>query len=195
MTDSVKATRAIVTLGSLTIDGFMLPDGSYRMSLTQAAECVGLGVQNASDFLRSKAIKSLMGEAYTPQIFEIESEDQARGQSRIRALPLPVVCKYWLWQSHRGNKQALALVDALMAETLERRFDSAFGVTRAEDDWDKRLSDRIIAQLETDLSFAMAETDIATYREKLLEDQLRQNGIEPWTMPNDESNEEGDDRL
>jgi hypothetical protein len=34
-----------------------------------------LGVQNASDFLRSKAIKGLLGEAYTPQIFEIEPTD------------------------------------------------------------------------------------------------------------------------
>ncbi len=43
------------------------------MSPSQTAKCVGLGVQNASDFLRSKAIKRLLGESYTPQIFEIES--------------------------------------------------------------------------------------------------------------------------
>jgi hypothetical protein len=32
MPDSVKATRATVTLGSIVIDGFRLPDGGYRMS-------------------------------------------------------------------------------------------------------------------------------------------------------------------
>ena len=192
MTDLVKATRATVTLGSLTIDGFMLPDGSYRLSLTQVADCVGLGVQNASDFLKSKALKSLVGEGYTPQTFEIESEDQGRGQSRIRALPLEVVRKYWLWQAHRGNKQALALVDALMAETLERRFDRAFNITRSEDDWDKRLSVGIINQLENNLSDAFAEADAALSREKLLEQQLRQNGIEPWALPSDK---EGDPHM
>jgi len=39
-------------------------------SPTQAAECVGLKVQNVSDFLHSKAVKALAGEGYTPQIPE-----------------------------------------------------------------------------------------------------------------------------
>jgi len=30
----MKAIRAIVQLGDVTLDGFMLPDGSYRMSQT-----------------------------------------------------------------------------------------------------------------------------------------------------------------
>lgn len=71
--------------------------------MTQAAECVGLKVQNVSDFLRSNAFKSLAGEGYTPQIFEIEPSDQTRGQGRFRALPLEVVTIYWVWQCYRGN--------------------------------------------------------------------------------------------
>ena len=45
MSESVRAVRASVQIGSLTVDGFMLPDGSYRMSQTQAAECIGGGIQ------------------------------------------------------------------------------------------------------------------------------------------------------
>lgn len=185
MTDSVKATRATVTLGSIVIDGFMLPDGAYRMSLTQAAETVDLGVQNASDFLRSKALKSLAGEGYTPQTFEIETEDQVRGQGRFRGLPLEIVRKYWLYQASRGNKKAIALCDVLMAETLDRRFDRAFGIARSEDEWDQRLSEGIIAiaKLENDLSNAFEEADTASSREKLLEQQLRELGVEPWALP------------
>ena len=103
----MKATRTTVTIGSLAVEGFMLPDGTYRMSQTQAAEMVGLTQQNASDFLRSKAIKRLLGEGYTPrknEQVEIEPEGQARGGSRIDALPLEVVSAYWLWQAYRGNK-------------------------------------------------------------------------------------------
>jgi hypothetical protein len=181
-----RATRATVTLGSIIIDGFMLPDGSYRMSLTQAAETVDLGVQNASDFLRSKALKSLAGEGYTPQTFEIETDDQIRGQGRFRGLPLEIVRKYWLYQASRGNKKAIALCDALMAETLERRFDRAFNVTRPEDEWDRRLSEAIVNQLESDLSSAFEEADTALSREKLLEQQLRELGVEPWALPGDE---------
>jgi hypothetical protein len=63
MPESIKATRATVTLGPLTIDGFMLPDGSYRMSQTQAAECIGKARQGMSDFLKTKAFDRLLGEA------------------------------------------------------------------------------------------------------------------------------------
>lgn len=40
MTDSTKATRADIQIGSIKADGFMLPDGSYRMSQAQAAEAI-----------------------------------------------------------------------------------------------------------------------------------------------------------
>ena len=122
------------------------------MSQTQAAESVGLTERNAREFLQSKALKSFMGEGYTPQISEIEpDESQGRGGSRINAVPIEVVTKYWLWQLLRGNKRALALVDALTTETIERRFDTAFGVSRTEQERDDRLSSRI-QQLEQDLT-------------------------------------------
>ncbi len=184
MTESIKATRATVTIGTLTIEGFMLPDGSYRMSQTQAAETVDLGVQNVSDFLKSKAFKSLSGEIYTPQTSEIEPEDtQQRGGSRINALPLDVIRRYWLYQASRGNKKAIALVDALMAETIERRFDTAFGITRTEQERNDRLSTQI-QKLESDLAELgnaytfdeFTRTELEVYRDenrhlrKLLED-------------------------
>jgi hypothetical protein len=106
MTDSVKATRATVTIGSIIIEGFMLPDGAYRMSQTQAAEIIQLTERNAREFLDSKTFKRLTGEAYTPAIFEIEAGDQQRGQSRFRGLPLAVVVIYWTYQCYRGNQQA-----------------------------------------------------------------------------------------
>jgi hypothetical protein len=183
MTDSVKAIRSTVTLGSLTIDGFMLPNGEYRMSQTQAAEIIQLTERNAREFLDSKTFKQLSGEAYTPAIFEIEDGDQQRGQSRFRGLPLKVVVIYWTYQCFRGNKQARNLLVALATETLERRFDRAFGITRSEDDWDQRLSAGIINQLETDLSTAFEEADTALSREKILEQQLRELGVEPWALP------------
>ena len=63
MTESIKATRASVQIGSLEVDGFMLPDGSYRMSLTQTAECVEKPARSTFDFLRSKALRRLLSEA------------------------------------------------------------------------------------------------------------------------------------
>jgi len=119
-----------------------------------------------------------------PETFVVEIGDQgSTGETRIMGLPLMIIFIYWAWESFRGNKQALSLIIALGTETLERRFDRAFGITRSEDDWDQRLSAGIITQLETDLSTAFEEADTALSRERLLEQQLRDNGIEPWALP------------
>jgi len=74
----------------------------------------------------------------------------------------------------------------MLTETLERRFDRAFGIARSEDEWDQRLSEGIIVQLENDLSSAFEEADTALSREKLLEQQLRELGVEPWALPEGE---------
>ena len=119
------------------------------MSQTQAAESVGLSRRNVSDFLRSKSLKSLLGEGYTGTILEreeieIQSDpDQSRGQSRFLAMPLEVVSAYWLWQAYRGNKKALSLCMVLILESLERRFDHVFGIERSESDRNQLLESRL----------------------------------------------------
>lgn len=73
-----------------------------------------------------------------------------------------MVSKYWLWQAFRGNKKALALVDALLEESLERRFDLAFGVERSEAERNTLLAQRLQqteAQLEV-LGEAYAEPEL-----------------------------------
>src|SRR4028118_740186 len=180
MAESVRAVRASVQIGSLTVDGFMLPDGSYRMSQTQAAEGVGLSERNAREFLQSKALKTLLGEGYTPATSEIEpSVGQARGGSRIRALPLEVVGAYWLWQAARGNKTALSLAMSLLTENLERRFDNAFGVTRTEAERNELLSQRV-QELEQDIRETFWVDDQARIERDHYERLLRENGIDPW---------------
>jgi hypothetical protein len=196
MSESIKATRATVAIGDLTVDGFQLPDGSYRMSQTGAADTVGLSRQNVSDFLRSNAIKTLLGEGYTSPIsateqIEIESEDDKRGQSRFNSLPLEIVGAYWLWQSYRGNKKALSLCMALITETLERRFDNAFGMVRTEQERNDTTTARIKA-LESDLAnlgegFAI-DDDIRRERD-YYKSLLTQNGIEPYGLPNGDRTE------
>jgi cell division protein FtsB len=183
MSEPIKASRATIRLGSLSVDGFMLPDGSYRMSQTQAAECVDMTERNAREFLDSKTFKRLTGEGYTTAIFEIESETQARGQSRFRALPLEVVVIYWVYQCYRGNKQAFNLLVALATESLERRFDVAFNVTRTEEERNDRLTQRI-QQLESDiarLGEAFAMDDEIRRERDYFEQLLRERGIEPWS--------------
>jgi hypothetical protein len=189
MTANDKAQRATVQIGTLSVDGFQMPDGSYRMSQTSAADAVGIGRQNVSDFLRSKAIKALLGEGYTGQIFEVEVEntEQRRGQARINAIPIEVVIAYWHWQSHRGNKQALQLCIALATETLERRFDTAFGVERSESDRNALLTQRLQAT-ESALSLlgeAYAEPDLLRMEVEHLRQQVINLGGQPWQLPSE----------
>lgn len=191
MDDSVKATRATVPVGSLTVDGFMLPDGSYRMSQAQAAQAIEESPVYALRFLQSKDSRALLGEAYTdytPESVEVESEPGNRGQTRINALPLEVVTAYWLTRAYKGNKKAFVLSWALLTETLERRFDSAFNITRAESERDEILIQRA-QQLEQDLALlgeAYALQDDERRELEIWRQLGEEQGINPW-----ESNQDG----
>ena len=80
----------------------------------------------------------------------------------------------------------MSLVWALLTESLERRFDQAFGVTRTEGERNIRLSERIVEQLENDLRAAF-DFEAATRAENdYLMGVLKQNGIDPWALPQDE---------
>ena len=189
MTTHDKAQRATVQIGPLSVDGFQMPDGSYRMSQAGAAECIGTTPQNASNFLRSKAFKALQSGESTDQTFEVievESSQQATGGTRINAVSLDVVWAFWLYQCFRGNKQAYNLLAALGLETLERRFDAAFGVKRSESDRDALLTQRLQADLSRAIE-ALAEPDLRTEREARLEQQLRDAGLDPWQLPTEDS--------
>lgn len=89
MPDAIKAKRSDIPIGSRVVDGFMLPDDSYRMSQEQSASAIGLKPQNASIFLRSKALKKLVAKGYTEQLFQIEngSSEQARGANDLMHFP------------------------------------------------------------------------------------------------------------
>jgi hypothetical protein len=185
MTEPIRATRATVTIGNLTIDGFMLPDGSYRMSQTQASGCIEKPEINARRFLESKAIKALLGNTYTPDSFEVESLGEARGGTRINALPLPVITAFWYSEANKGNKVAQSLVWALLTESLERRFDAAFNIQRSEKERDDRLIDRIqtleadLAQLGEGFAWDNVKDQEIMYLTQLLKD----NGIDPYQVP------------
>jgi hypothetical protein len=109
VTESVRAVRASVQIGSLTVDGFMLPNGSYRMSQTQAAECVGLSERNASFFFNR--IQYQHRQSADTQ--EIQSNSGKRGQSRIKAVSLEEAIDYWGYQASKGNLKAIMLLEAI----------------------------------------------------------------------------------
>lgn len=138
MSESNTAARTSIQIrtrvGTLIVDGFMLSDGSYRMSLTQSSGAIGFGPQSASDFLSLKAVKSLLGQRYAVNHSQIElpSSPHTRGFRCFRVMSLEAVNAYWQWQAAKGNSDALALCLALKSTTLSCRFDTAFGAEHSE---------------------------------------------------------------
>ena len=206
MSESIKATRATVAIGALTVDAFMLPDGSYRMSLSQAAECIGKPARGTFDFLQSKALKRLLGEVqgtfdflpdestdtYNPENLTVDiGKGGSQGQTRVRGLPLELVALYWAWESFRGNRSALLLTVSLTTESLERRFDNAFGVIRTEQERNDRLSQQN-QQLKRDLAFlgeGFASDDDTRRELNELKIWLRDHGIKPYGLPSGDRTE------
>ena len=186
MSDPLKATRAIIPIGPIEVDGFMLPDGSYRMSQAQVSKCISDDSVYARNFLKSRTLKALRGEGYTPETFDVDSTGQVRGETRIQGWTLDIVYAYWVYRCFKGSQQAYSLVMALGVESLERRFDAAFGVTRTEQERDDRLSQRL-QQLEQDLKGATDFEAAAQYELNYVRDWLKQKGLDPWELPGDES--------
>ena len=204
---SDKATRAQIQIGIYQVEGFMLPDGSYRMSLSQAAECIGKPARGTFDFLKSKTLKRLLAEgggtfdfldneaiaalssdSYTADQFLVDiGADREQGLTRIRGLPLEIVSIYWQWESYRGNKQAFLLVTSMVTESLERRFDNAFGVARSEEERNQRLSDRLSNRDLEAIGLLLAEDDDLRREVEDLRQRLIKLGEDPYQLPGDET--------
>jgi hypothetical protein len=106
-------------------------------------------------------------------------------------LPLEVVVIYWVYQCYRGNKQAFSLLIALATESLERRFDDAFGVIRTEQERNDATTARIKA-LESDLSNLGEGFAIDADKDReiaFLTSLLKDNGIEPYSLPSGDRTE------
>ncbi|XGV99761.1 MAG: hypothetical protein ACAF41_12590 [Leptolyngbya sp. BL-A-14] len=180
------AERRTVPIGLKTVDGFMLPDTTYTMSQTQAAEVIKKPESHARRFLTSTAIKTRMGGTFAPVTVEIEPEaTRVSGRGRFNALPLKVVSAYWLTQAMQGNREAGDLCWALLTESLERRFDVAFGRERSQAEYDMALA-RSLDQIRTlesslnELGEAYAQDDNLAAENRFLWQFLSQHGLDPY---------------
>ena len=75
MSESIKAIRATVAVGDLTVDAFMLPSGEYLMSQVGAAAAIADAPVYALRFLKTNDSKLLLGQAFTdynPDVIEVE---------------------------------------------------------------------------------------------------------------------------
>ena len=68
-----KAKKATFKLGSLVLDGYQLPDGSYRMSATQVAKALNKHHKSVGEFLEGNSPQALPHKG-SPQLPKLKVE-------------------------------------------------------------------------------------------------------------------------
>jgi len=134
---TVKAISATILLGAIPLDVYQLPDGGYKVD--------AIGVMNAVDKKGNALTKFLAGKSALALPFNGYNFTQAQsipveGNAQlIKPIPIALATAYWLHEVGKGNVKAQALVQASMAESIERRADAAFNHKRTEREYNVRF--------------------------------------------------------
>ncbi|MCU0547686.1 MAG: hypothetical protein MUE44_36930 [Oscillatoriaceae cyanobacterium Prado104] len=134
---TVKAISATILLGVIPLNVYQLPDGGYKVD--------PIGVMNAADkkgnaltrFINGKSPLALPFKGYN--FTQAESVPVEGNAQFIKPIPIPLATAYWLYEVSKGNLKAQALVQASMAESIERRADVAFTIKRTEFEYNLRF--------------------------------------------------------
>lgn len=138
MTEIIKAVRGQVFLGDIPLDVYMLPDGSYRLSGRGVTDAVG---ENSITLIRKMGVKALKD---LPNA-DLERYKINPGKEGSPFFPVSIkdATLYWIKCVQDGNAKAVAVSAACMNESIERRADAFFGVTRIEQDRNRRFKDLV----------------------------------------------------
>lgn len=129
---TVKAVVAKVQIGHLTIDGLMMPDGSFAIAIPQVADVFG-----TSKNTTSRDLKRLLGEGFRPSKTSTEL-----GNQKINVIDLATFEQILTKLDRVGNVKAQSFRDDLAGLALYQLFCDAFGVKRDEIDRQNWLKER-----------------------------------------------------
>ncbi|MGK7903414.1 MAG: hypothetical protein AB4352_18815 [Hormoscilla sp.] len=134
--DITRFKRATVHFTSqLSVDGYKLPSGEYRVGLSGASEAVGYSDRWLRQLLQRnnpepKALKALRDLGFTAEQIEgqvAERGEGVRGASRVKTISLRDFSFLIIYAAAKGKSQAIALNQALVEMSLLDFFRSAFG--------------------------------------------------------------------
>lgn len=154
-TTTANWKKAKIDPGGWEGDGFIRPDGDYRISIDHVAENIGTTRDDVFAFLESETLKKMIGAGgENPLINEdelaIDAVSVAGKIAPVHTIALEVAVWYWQFHASQGNKKALAICVAQALENLEERFDEAFGAPRVKPGRQHNITDlwmRIICAL------------------------------------------------
>jgi hypothetical protein len=128
-----KALVAQIDLGFAKFNGLMIPDGRYAIAVPQIAELFQFNPNQAS-----RDLKRLLGNDF--------QFDQAKSELNPKAVNIVYLEDFGQIiraLDKKGNPIAIAFIDAILVESLERRFDNSFGKKVSEEERNARLELRI----------------------------------------------------
>ena len=144
MSDLIKAVTATILLSdTLSIDGYMMPDGEFRAGIAGASVLLGHG-KEWFNRLRSEApnkLQALQAAGLTGcvQPVLVPRESGARGASRAKTISLKDLATLITVEALQGNKRAIALQASFTLEGIDSRFRDAFGVQQRTADEKRRF--------------------------------------------------------
>lgn len=128
-----KAIVAQVQIGLITIEGLMAPNGDFGVGVSQIAEHFSL-----DKTIATREVKSLLGKG-----LQLDKWKSELNSNPVNVISIKDFKKLVRALDRKGNILAEALTDALLEESIERRFARAFNVKFDEDEAEKRLALRM----------------------------------------------------
>lgn len=128
--EPIRAERRLVPFfEGLEVEGYLMPSGEYRVSITSASRVLGYAenwLYRVLERPSGKTIKTLLGYGFSQQIQEVVSET-IRGDRSADTISLDDLNRLIVYAVSQKKKAALALQLSLTKLALNDFFRDAFG--------------------------------------------------------------------
>lgn len=133
-----KAIRVSINIGDSSLDVYQLPNGDYDLAGKQITDVIDEPNNSLYRFYGVKTLKALPHKG----LGSIQPVKTNEGGSFI-PVSIDVATKYWMAMAVKGNVKAQALLEACLAESIERRADHALGIQVSEQERNERMELRM----------------------------------------------------
>lgn len=135
-----KAIKAIIHLGTIPLDVYQMPDGSYKLYIESVTAAVDRPNNDLFRFLAGKSVQAL---PYKNRKLLQEPMIDVEGYGgSVKPIPIELATAYWLYRAVNGSSVAQAIIQAALMESIERRADAAFEFKRTEAEYNQKFGDR-----------------------------------------------------
>jgi len=129
-----KARLSKVQIGSIQVDGIMLPDGTFGITVQQVSSLFGLRQADAT-----RNIKRLLGKG--SQLCQVKVLESVQNRSQ-KFITLEHLEKVVFELSLKGNKEAIDFSRMLVGLSLTQLWSDSFGVKFEQEERTQYLSSR-----------------------------------------------------